>query len=990
MGDEGLYISVLVIFSILLIAPAATGMQSAFADGNGSPAECETDLNLDSDDSGQSGDEISTILTGEVVTGVCIKSGKGSFTGDENGDDDGVNCNGKSCKGQHSVKFTEDGFYGNDGCYEVTGLGTIEVTITTTRDDKTCKDLSHVDVMSEPGECLTDDQCSDNDVCTGAETCEPQTLSCQAGTPLTCDDGLFCNGAETCDATNGCEAGTAPDCDDGVSCTIDTCNETTDTCDNAPDDNVCNDNDVCTGAETCDATNGCEAGTPLTCDDADVCNGAETCNATNGCEAGTPPVPLPPICEPQPPLECVEHVIDFESLNNLECSQIVDESISIGGTSVLLQVGNPGYTSITGGHPSSPNPGILVSAVPHTDGQTVTVGNPAESFRSNGVGDQPEPDNPETNMCFFSDTTTFVGSDPNRGGSNSFYYLTFSGPITSLSLDLYDYADDTVYGGAFFNSCNGGTDACNIGAVATLTAFENDDFTNPVGTATFEVDASYEDGQIANLSIPSAQGVTFLSATLTLSAPDIGTGIDNITFCEDTALPPAECEPDSIEIVNHSFEDPVLNDGDFIGSPHNNEPPGVPGWKLVASPSGITVFNPTSDPDTSDFYQNGNFEPDYNGAAEALITGQNVAVTHDGKFICQDLTATLQADTEYTLEVDVGWRNDNANLPNYLIHFRTLDGNVQNTFASLAGGESSFGGNNDNWITETITHQTGSNPVGEGLPLRICLIAIANGGPYQVNFDNVRLSTGVDECPVPPADLCENVVCDDGNVCTTDACNAENGLCSNTAVEDGSTGATTCGLGVCENTVNSCEGGETQVCDPFVGASTEICDGLDNNCDGSVDEGLDCSAPPTEECIDCSKPTEFTVSYDGPNGLTFDIVKLDKDGITVKEIKFVGGTVNDGESITIDSINFIKPKNTVEANTAYVFSNGDIVEIHTSCSKPLYEGLSVTSGAITLTVESGLVTHVKGADKGTFDELDEPIDAIPPTLACYDTWKANK
>lgn len=430
MGDSGWYISVLVIFSILLIAPAAAGMQSAFADGNGSPAECETDLNLDSDDSGQSGDEISTILTGEVVTGVCIKSGNGSFTGDENGDDDGVNCNGKKCKGQHSVKFTVDGPYGNAGCYEVIGLGTIEVTITKTRDDKTCKDLSHVDVMSEPGECLTDEQCSDNDVCNGAETCESQTLSCQAGTP---------------------------------------------------------------------------------------------------------PVPLPPICEPQPPLACIEHVIDFENAGGGVCTFDSSDWISIGDTSVLLQVGNlDGYTSIPGWHSSSPDPGIDVDSVPLGPGITVTVGNPAESFRSNGVGDQPEPDNPETNMCFFSDDSTFGRSDPNRGDSSTFYYLTFADPITSLSLDLYDYADDTVYGGAF-RDCNGGTDFCTIEAVATLTAFANDDFTDPVGTATFEVDASYVDGQIANLSIPSEQGVTFLSAILTLSAPDIGTGIDNITFCEDNA-----------------------------------------------------------------------------------------------------------------------------------------------------------------------------------------------------------------------------------------------------------------------------------------------------------------------------------------------------------------------------------------------------------------------------------------------------------------------
>jgi hypothetical protein len=233
---------------------------------------------------------------------------------------------------------------------------------------------------------------------------------------------------------------------------------------------------------------------------------------------------------PPPPQECVEHVIDFGDTVEGVCPFDSSDWISIGGTSVLLQVGTPEYTSIPGWHSSSPDPGILVTAVPLHPGHTVTVGNPAESFRSNGIGDQPEPDNPEDNMCFFSDDSTFGRPDPTRGDSSSFYYLTFDNPITSLSLDLFDYADDTVYGGAF-EDCNGGTDFCNIGAIATLTAFANDDFTNPVGTATYEVDAS--------------------SATLTLSAPDIGTGIDNITFCEDTTAPPLECtELDTVDFEN--------------------------------------------------------------------------------------------------------------------------------------------------------------------------------------------------------------------------------------------------------------------------------------------------------------------------------------------------------------------------------------------------------------------------------------------------------
>ena len=99
---------------------------------------------------------------------------------------------------------------------------------------------------------------------------------------LDCDDGLFCNGTETFDTVNGiCLPGSAVNCDDGVSCTVDSCNEGTDSCVNAPDNSLCNDGLFCNGAEICDPVLDCQAGSdpcaPMACDEVgDVCVGGPT------------------------------------------------------------------------------------------------------------------------------------------------------------------------------------------------------------------------------------------------------------------------------------------------------------------------------------------------------------------------------------------------------------------------------------------------------------------------------------------------------------------------------------------------------------------------------------------------------------------------------------------------------------------------------------------------------------------------------------------
>jgi hypothetical protein len=99
-----------------------------------------------------------------------------------------------------------------------------------------------------------------------------------------CDNGLFCDGQESCQGELGCVVGTRVDCDDEVSCTVDSCNEDTDSCDNIPTDNLCDDGLWCNGAETCNAILDCQPGTPPDCSDGIGCT-VDSCNeATDSCK----------------------------------------------------------------------------------------------------------------------------------------------------------------------------------------------------------------------------------------------------------------------------------------------------------------------------------------------------------------------------------------------------------------------------------------------------------------------------------------------------------------------------------------------------------------------------------------------------------------------------------------------------------------------------------------------------------------------------------
>ena len=104
-------------------------------------------------------------------------------------------------------------------------------------------------------------------------------------------------------------------------------------------------------------------------------------------------------------------------------------------------------------------------------------------------------------------------------------------------------------------------------------------------------------------------------------------------------------------------------------------------------------------------------------------------------------------------------------------------------------------------------------------------------------------SCTADSCNVSSGCAHSQINCNDGNPCTADFCNAASGLCGNAPIPGD---PISCGVGACRRTVNTCAEGSPQNCVPGT-PTDETCNGIDDDCDGLVDETRvfsDCTVNP--------------------------------------------------------------------------------------------------------------------------------------------------
>lgn len=213
---------------------------------------------------------------------VCDTLSDCAYLPDNDYCNDGLACTTESCSLQYNCVYETHDDQCDDGIACTGDICEVGSGCRHPPNDQLCPgdDLcDNVLGCVEPPECLVDADCSDDDVCTGAERCSNQ--KCTNGPPLDCNDLVSCT-VDSCDPYSGC-ANLVDHlrCDDFIPCTGNVCHQN-EGCQYPPNDSLCGDAVGCT-EDICDSVEGClHLEQDDRCDDQVGCT-VDTCDEVDDC-----------------------------------------------------------------------------------------------------------------------------------------------------------------------------------------------------------------------------------------------------------------------------------------------------------------------------------------------------------------------------------------------------------------------------------------------------------------------------------------------------------------------------------------------------------------------------------------------------------------------------------------------------------------------------------------------------------------------------------
>lgn len=193
----------------------------------------------------------------------------------------------------------------------------------------------------------------------------------------------------------------------------------------------------------------------------------------------------------------------------------------------------------------------------------------------------------------------------------------------------------------------------------------------------------------------------------------------------------------SIAISNSGFENPDLTGLEPVIEDEVFTFETPPQWQLY-DPSGLIPANPTLETSYP-----GVWNPSSEFYPEEVPEGENIGAIFLNQTpgsgvvgFSQTLSNTLEANTQYTLQVEVGNPGSDlfAGFPGYAVQLLVGDTVIAEDNNTLDLAEGSFS-------TSTIIYSTSANEPNLEQPLQIRLVNTLENNGLEVNFDDVELST---------------------------------------------------------------------------------------------------------------------------------------------------------------------------------------------------------------------------------------------------------